>query len=103
MPEVVQAGQRGTDRVPYASRVMVLGRNSVWLARLVDLSEGGCGIFRPAGFDLAPDDLVRLFFVEGEDTAVVMVDARVARATTNRVGLEYHDLQAVPPSPPREQ
>lgn len=102
MSAVIQDERRGADRVPYASRVMILSRESAWFARLIDLSEGGCGIFRPAGFELVPDDLVRLFFHENDDTAVV-VDARVARVTASQVGLEYHDPQAVPPAHPPKQ
>ncbi|QNP40808.1 PilZ domain-containing protein [Lysobacter solisilvae (ex Woo and Kim 2020)] len=100
MNAVIQDERRSTDRVPYASRIMVLRHDSAWFARLIDLSVGGCSIFRPAGFELVPDDLVRLFFHQGEDAAVVIVDARVARVTTGQVGLEYHDPQTVPPTPP---
>lgn len=95
--------RRSAHRVPYASRVMILSRDSAWFARLIDLSEGGCGIFRPAGFELVPDDLVRLFFHENDDTIAVVVDARIARVTPNQVGLEYHDPQSVPPAHPPKQ
>ncbi|GAB3093279.1 PilZ domain-containing protein [Lysobacter terrae] len=104
MNAVVVADERRTaDRVPYASRVMVLGRESAWFAQLIDLSEGGCSIFRPAGFALGPDDLVRLFFHENDETAVAVVDARVARVSEHRVGLEYHDTQTIPPTRPAQQ
>ena len=116
--------RRSADRVPYASRVMVLGRDAAWYAQLVDLSEGGCSIFRPAGFALVPDDLVRLFFHGNEfhgnefhgsefhgsgshqheaTAAVAIVDARVARVTAQRVGLEYHEPQTIPPTRPPQQ
>ena len=100
MNAVIQYDRRSAVRVPYASRVMVLGRELAWFARLIDLSEGGCGIFRPTGFELVPDDLVRLFFHENDDMSAVIVDARVARVTHSHVGLEYHDLQTVPPTHP---
>lgn len=100
---LIPAERRSAVRVPYAARVMILSRDTAWFARLIDLSEGGCGIFRPAGFELVPDDLVRLFFHESDDTAAVVVDARIARVTPNQVGLEYHDPQTVPPTHPRKQ
>ncbi|MFC5569176.1 PilZ domain-containing protein [Lysobacter yangpyeongensis] len=103
MNAIVQDDRRSADRVPYASRVMVLGRESAWFAQLIDLSPWGCGIFRPAGFALAPDDLVRLFFHENDQTMVAVVDARVARVTDSQVGLEYHEPQAVPPRHPQQQ
>lgn len=100
---IQQDERRSAVRVPYASRVMVLSRDMAWFARLIDLSEGGAGIFRPVGFGLVPDDLVRLFFHESDDAAAVIVDARVARVTPNQVGLEYHDPQTVPPRHPPKQ
>ena len=103
MNAVMYDERRSDVRVPYASRVMVLSRETAWFARLIDVSEGGCGIFRPTGFELVPDDLVRLFFHENDDTAAVIVDARVARVTPNQVGLEYHDPQTVPPTHPPKQ
>lgn len=103
MNAVVSEERRSAERAPCASRVMVLSRESAWFARLIDMSEGGCGIHRPAGFELVPDDLVRLYFHEHDDSPVVVVDARVARVSADHVGLEYHDLQTVPPSHPCKQ
>jgi hypothetical protein len=103
MNAVIQDERRSADRVPYASRIMVLSRESAWFAQLIDVSEGGCGIFRPRGFELVPDDLVRLFFHQSDDAAAIVVDARIARVTPSRVGLEYHDPQTVPPSHPPKQ
>jgi hypothetical protein len=39
--------QRFQNRVPFAARLMVLQGNSAWFVQLHDLSEGGCGVFRP--------------------------------------------------------
>ena len=100
MNAVMKDERRSDVRVPYASRVMILSRETAWFARLIDLSEGGCGIFRPKGFELVPDDLVRLFFHEHDDATAVIVEARVARVTPSQVGLEYHDPQTVPPTHP---
>lgn len=103
MNAVVPDERRSADRVTCASQVMVLRHENAWFARLLDLSEGGCGIVRPADFELVPDDVVRLFFHESDETAAVIVDARVARVTADRVGFEYHDPQAVPPARPPKQ
>ena len=92
------SGDRSADRVPFASRVMVVHAESAWFAELIDLSESGCGIFRPEGWVLEEDELVRLFFPR-DGSAAVNVPGRVARVTPTQVGFEYHDPQTVPPSP----
>ena len=89
---------RATDRVPFASRVMVVHGESAWFAELIDLSESGCGIFRPEGWVLEEDELVRLFFPRADGGAAINVPGRVARVTPTQVGFEYHDAQTVPPS-----
>ena len=53
-----ESQDRATDRVPFASRVMVVHGESAWFAELLDLSETGCGIFRPEGWVLEEDELV---------------------------------------------
>lgn len=95
--------RRDTDRVPYASRVMIVHGNTAWFAQLLDLSVGGCGVFRPSDCDLAEDQLVRLFFHEGDfqhddGTASVNIPARIARVEANRIGIEYHEPQSIPPA-----
>jgi hypothetical protein len=62
----------------------------------MDLSEGGCGVFRTPDCDLADAELVLLVFVEGPGRAVT-VPARVARVSSGSVGFEYHEPQAIPP------
>lgn len=102
MASMDESPGRATDRVPFASRVMVVHGESAWFAELLDLSETGCGIFRPDGWALEEDQLVRLFFFRDEHSTAVNVPGRVARVTSAQVGFEYHDLQSVPPSaPPR--
>lgn len=91
---------RATDRVPFASRVMVVQGESAWFAELIDLSETGCGIFRPAAWGLEVDELVRLFFFRDERSAAINVPGRVARVTPTQVGFEYHESQTIPPSAP---
>jgi hypothetical protein len=88
---------RTCERVPFAARVMVVHGESAWFSELVDLSEAGCGIFRPDGWVLEEDELVRLFFYR-EDAAAVNVAGRVARVTPTLVGFEYHEPQTVPPT-----
>lgn len=102
MNAVSPSERRDADRVPYASRVMIVRGESAWFAQLLDLSEGGCGVFRPDGCMLAADELVRLFFYYGEAATAVIVPARVARVTDGQIGLEYHEPQSVPPSRPAE-
>ena len=89
--------RRLADRVPFAARVMIVHTKSAWFAELIDLSGGGCAVFRPAGCELDEESLVRLFFYDGDGPAVV-VPARVARLEGARIGFEYHDPQTVPPS-----
>ena len=90
--------RRDGDRVPYASRVMIVRGDSAWFAQLLDLSPGGCGVFRPDGCELHEDEVVRLFFYQDGETNAVIIPARVARVDDVRIGLEYHEPQAVPPS-----
>ena len=87
---------RFSPRVPYAARVMVIRGGEAWLAELVDLSEGGCGLFRPEGCMLEVAELVQLVFVE-ENGPAVLVAARVARVQDGLMGFEYHEPQQVPP------
>jgi len=98
MASMDESRGRATDRVPFASRVMVVHGESAWFAELLDLSETGCGIFRPEGWVLEEDELVRLFFPRDDGSAAINVPGRVARVTPTRVGFEYHDTQTVPPS-----
>jgi hypothetical protein len=87
---------RFSDRVPYAARVMVICGQQAWLGEVKDLSEGGCGLFRPASCTLDVAEIVQLVFFEDPGPAVV-VDARVARVENGSLGFEYHEPQAVPP------
>ncbi|KFN48996.1 PilZ domain-containing protein [Arenimonas composti] len=89
--------QRFSDRVPFAARVMVVRGDAAWVAEVKDLSEGGCGTFRPADCALEVADLVQLIFFDGPGRAVV-VGARVARIAPASLGFEYHDPQTVPPT-----
>lgn len=90
--------RRDSDRVPYAARVMIVRGESAWFAQLLDLSEGGCGVFRPEGCTLQEDDVIRLFFYQENTTRAAIVPARVARVDERRIGMEYHEPQTIPPS-----
>ena len=92
-----RSDRRDTDRVPYASRVMIVRGNTAWFAQLLDLSAGGCGVFRPGDCDLAEDELVRLFFHQDDGAVSVNIPARIARADGTRIGIEYHEPQSIPP------
>ena len=98
MDAVMTAERREENRVPFASRVMIVRGEDAWFAQVLDISAGGCGVFRPDGCVLLEDEIVRLFFYADGETATV-VPARVARVSDTLVGIEYHELQSIPPSP----
>ena len=98
--DAVIEDRRDGDRVPYASRVMIVRGEAAWFAQLLDLSEGGCGVFLPDGCALQEDEVVRLFFYQDGETAAVIVPARIARKDETRIGIEYHEPQTIPPSHP---
>lgn len=93
----MDANNRFSDRVPYAARMMVIRGQQAWLGEAKDLSEGGCGLFRPDECALEVAEIVQLVFFEEPGPAVV-VDARVARVEPGSLGFEYHEPQSVPPS-----
>ena len=80
---------------------MIVRGEMAWFAQLLDVSNGGCGVFRPDGCVLHEDEVVRLFFYQDGETAAVIVPARVARVSDSQIGIEYHEPQSIPPSPLR--
>jgi PilZ domain len=88
--------RRSGMRVPYAMQVMIVFGEQAWVADVVDLSDGGCGVFRPRQCYLIEGNVARLFFFQSTGPAVG-VSARIARLTDRHVGFEYHELQSVPP------
>ncbi len=90
--------RRFGDRVPFAMQVLIQHSDHAWVADVLDLSEGGCGIFRPAGCLLREGNVAQLYFFEGAGRAVP-VSARIARVTERHIGFEYHEPQTIPPSP----
>jgi PilZ domain len=99
MEDVALNERRFADRVPFALQVMILHGDMAWAADVLDLSEGGCGVFRPAGCLLSVGNVSRLLFFQGSGPAVP-VSARIARIDDRHIGFEYHEPQAIPPSLP---
>lgn len=99
MEELLSKERRAGDRVPFAIQVMVVCNDMAWAADVLDLSDGGCGIFRPVGCLLREGNVAQLFFYQGIGPAVP-VSARIARVTERHIGFEYHDAQTIPPSLP---
>jgi hypothetical protein len=98
MEDTLLKERRAGIRLPYAIQVMIVCDALAWVADVLDLSEGGCGVFRPGGCLLREGNVAQLYFFEGAGTAVP-VSARIARVTERHIGFEYHDPQTVPPSP----
>lgn len=97
MEETLIKDRRTGDRVPFAIQVMIVHGDLAWAADVLDLSEGGCGVFRPAGCLLHEGNVAQLLFFHGTGPAVP-VSARIARVTERHLGFEYHELQTIPPS-----
>jgi hypothetical protein len=94
----MDANARWSDRVPFAAKVLVLREGEAWVGEVTDLSEGGCGLFRPADCTLEVAEIVRMVFFDDIDPGpAVVVDARVARVESGSLGFEYHEPQSVPP------
>ncbi len=89
---------RAAERVPFAARLMVVRGTVAWFVDLLDLSEGGCAVFRPEGSTLEEEQVVHLFFYMQDSAPAVMVPARVARINDRQIGFEYHESQTVPPT-----
>jgi hypothetical protein len=99
MEDALLKERRAGDRVPFAIQVMVVHDALAWAADVLDLSEGGCGIFRPQGCLLREGNVAQLLFFQGPGRAVP-VSARIARVTERHIGFEYHEMQTIPPSIP---
>lgn len=97
MDAVATYDRREEDRVPFASRVMIVRGETAWFAQALDISTSGCGMFRPDGCVLREDEIVRLFFYQDGETAAAIVPARVACVCDTRIGIEYHEPQRIPP------
>lgn len=98
MEQVLTKDRRDSVRMPYPMKVLVQYSDMAWVADVLDLSVGGCGIYRPAGCLLNPGNVAQLFFFEGTGPAV-RVSACIARITERHIGFEYHEPQHIPPTP----
>jgi hypothetical protein len=100
MEDFLASKERRFDlRVPYAMQVMILCNGLAWVADVLDLSNGGCGVFRPKGCVLMEGNVAQLVFFQGTGQAIV-VSARIARITERHLGFEYHEQQSIPPTLP---
>ena len=97
MEDATDTNRRSGGRVPYAMQVLIVSGEHAWVADVVDLSEGGCGVFRPKLCCLAPGNMAQLYFFQGVGPAVA-VSALIARVAERHLGFEYHELQTVPPT-----
>lgn len=88
--------RRDNERLPFAAEVLVARPDRGWRTAVLDLSEGGCALLRPAGFELHIGAVVTLYFLTRTGPGPA-VGARVARYGPRDVGFEYHDVQAIPP------
>lgn len=98
MEDFLPSERRAGDRVPFALQVMIVIDDQAWVTDVLDLSEGGCGVFRPLTCPLREGNVAQMYFFSGTGPAVP-VSARLARVTERHLGFEYHELQTVPPSP----
>ena len=89
--------RRDNERLPFAAEVLVARPDRGWRSAVLDLSEGGCALLRPAGFDLEIGAVVTLYFLTRSGPGAA-VGARVARFGPRDVGFEYHEAQAIPPA-----
>ncbi len=89
--------RRDNDRLLFAVEVLVACADVGWRTAVLDLSEGGCALMRPASFELHIGAVVTLYFLTSKGP-VPGVGARVARFGPRDVGFEYHEVQSVPPS-----
>ena len=97
MEETLLKDRRTSHRVPFAIQVMIVHGDLAWATDVLDLSEGGCGVFRPGGCLLREGNVAQLLFFVRTGPAVP-VSARIARVTERHIGFEYHELQTIPPS-----
>jgi hypothetical protein len=92
--------ERQADRIACNLQIILLYGESAWLVDVTDISIGGCCILRPPSCSMEEEEVVTLIFPSRPGPAA-LVTARVARVDQSEMGLEYHDIQQVPPQAPR--
>jgi hypothetical protein len=95
-PDTAASNRRDNERLFFAAEVLIAREDRGWRTAVLDLSEGGCALLRPAGFELHIGAVVTLYFLTRNGPGPG-VGARVARFGARDVGFEYHEAQAVPP------
>lgn len=91
--------RRDNERLFFAAEVLIARPDKGWRAAVLDLSEGGCALLCPRGFDLHLGAVVTLYFLSRKGPGAA-VGARLARIGERDLGFEYHEAQAVPPRTP---
>ena len=96
-PDCSASNRRDNERLPFAAEVLIAREDRGWRSAVLDLSEGGCALLRPAGFELHIGAVVTLYFLTHNGPGPG-VGARVARFGARDIGFEYHEAQHVPPT-----
>lgn len=91
---------RQADRIACNLQLILHYGDRAWLVDAVDVSVGGCCVLRPPACDIEAEQVVTLIF-PGRTGPAALVTARVARVDHSEMGFEYHEIQRVPPVPPR--
>lgn len=91
------SNRRDNERLPFAAEVLIAREDRGWRSAVLDLSEGGCALLRPAAFDLHIGAVVTLYFLTRNGPGPG-VGGRVARFGERDVGFEYHEAQEIPPA-----
>jgi hypothetical protein len=92
--------ERQSERIACNLQLILQYGEAAWLVDAVDLSVGGCCVLRPPSCNIETEEVVVLIF-PGRPGPAAMVTARVARVDHSEMGFEYHEIQQVPPQPPR--
>ena len=89
--------RRDNERLPFAAEVLVARPDRGWRTAVLDLSEGGCALLLPPGFELHIGAVVTLYFLTRNGPGPG-VGARLARFGPSDIGFEYHETQHIPPA-----
>lgn len=88
MTEQTPQERRHFSRIRFDAPVQLIGANRRWETSLIDISLKGALIGRPADWDGRPGDRVTLELpLDETGTELIRMEANVARAEPERVGL----------------
>ncbi len=82
------AEKRRHPRLAIYSAAMAVSNGEGYLSDVKDLSQGGACIGRPKNWPEKSPDSCRVFFIFDQET-VIGIDARVVRAGSEDLGLEF--------------